>query len=231
MMTQQLSGILMTTDARSHANSAFFSLTALPAGYKLIRRLEIESARTFWALNVAALIPFAISFWMFSQVDRLLSSLYTVPEAGLVLGGIERIELSLLAIVLVIAMLSVHELCHGLAYRIFGAKPRYGVNLRKWVAYASAENYYLSRNAYIVVALAPLVILSLATLIGMALTGGIWRLVVILLGAANAGGAIGDLWFTWVCLRSPSTLLIRDFGDGAELYAPESLRDAAQHQN
>ena len=218
----------MTTDTRTSTDATFFALTTLPTGYGLVRRLGIETARTFWALNVAALVPFAISFWLFTLLDRLLTRLYTVPEPGMWLGSTERIELSLLAILLVVAMLSIHELCHGLAYRAFGAKPRYGVNLRKFVAYASAENYYISRNAYIVVALAPLVILSLATVIGMALTGGIWRLMVMLLGAANAGGSIGDLWFTWVCLRAPHTLLVRDFGDGAELFAPELARQVSQ---
>lgn len=221
----------MNTDARSRPDSTYFSLTTLPANYRLIRKLGIDSPRTFWALNIAALVPFLLSFWLFLQIDGLLNLYYRVSDPVIWLNSTERVELSLVVIPLVILMLAMHELCHGLAYRVFGAKPRYGVNLRKFVAYASAENYYISRNAYVVVALAPLVLLSLLTVIGIALTGGTVRLIVVLLGAANAGGAIGDLWFTWVCVRLPTSLLVRDHGDGAELYLPASLGQPAQDQD
>jgi hypothetical protein len=86
------------------------------------------------------------------------------------------------------------------------------------VAYASAKEYYLTRDAYLVVALAPLVAISVVVAIGMGLTGGGLRFILALMGAANAGASIGDLWFTWECLRQPSDLLVRDYGDGAELY-------------
>jgi hypothetical protein len=58
--------------------------------------------------------------------------------------------------------------------------------------------------------------------IGMALTGGDLRFVVGLMGAINAGSSVGDLWFAAVCLSHPRTLLVRDFGEGAELFTRRS---------
>jgi hypothetical protein len=88
------------------------------------------------------------------------------------------------------------------------------------VAYASAVDSYMTRDAYLIVALAPLVVITIGSIIGMALTDGVLRFLIALMGTMNAGAAIGDLWFTIECLRQPSSLLVRDFGEGAELYIP-----------
>lgn len=119
-------------------------------------------------------------------------------------------------------MLVVHELLHGVGFRLFGARVRYGFAPRKGVAFAAADDHYLTRNAYLIVALLPLVGITLLTLTLLPLTAGVTRVLVALIGAFNIGGAVGDLWFTWVCLRSPRTLLVRDFGEGADLYLQDS---------
>lgn len=199
----------------------FAALDVLPQGYTLAQRLDIDSQRKFIVLNLLGIIPLMAAFVIFSGMDWLLRMLNI--RSGLDLSlAMSALPLILITIIGMLVMLSVHELCHGLAFQLFGARPRYGVNLRKFVAYASADRYYLTRDAYIVVALAPLVILSIATVALMVFTGGWLRFIVMLLGAGNAGGAIGDLWFVTVCLHYPRHLLIRDFGEGADLYAPPS---------
>jgi len=196
------------------------ALHALPDDYTAIRRLEITSWQLALVLNLAGVIPLSIGAVVFFGVDRTLVSLASTPWLSIPLTTDSRYFFAGLAVVLVIVMLSLHELCHGLAFQAFGARPRYGINLRKAVAYARADQYYLPRNAYLVVALAPLVVISILTVILMGVTGGGLRFIIGLMGAANAGGATGDLWFTLVCLRYPKHLLVRDFGDGAELYVP-----------
>jgi len=191
---------------------------ALPPDYRLVRRLEIGSRRTFILLNVGSVGTLAVGALFFFGVDRLLVALNITPWIDVPLNSDTQFAFSILAIVMVILMLSFHEVCHGLAFRAFGAQPHYGINWRKAVAYARADQYYLPRNAYIVTALAPLIVISLLTVIVMALTGGGLRSVVALTGSANVGGAVGDLWFTAVCLRYPRRLLVRDFGEGAELF-------------
>ena len=194
----------------------FAALDHLPPDYILSERLAIESRRTFVLLNLASLLPLAAGALCFWAVDRALqalnvSPLFTVPSGNVLLTA-------LIVIVLMFVVLSVHELCHGLVFQAFGAHPKYGIDLGKGVAFASAKESYFTRDAYLIVALAPLVIISMLCVIAMALTGGEARFVAALMGTINAGSAVGDLWFTLVCLRYPRDLLVRDFGDGAELF-------------
>lgn len=206
--------------------TTFYALSSLPDGYRLVRRLHLDSSGAWWALNLASIVPLLLGLVVFGLIDVLLSGLYRPPAAlspVVAFTDENSLWLILLTLPLMVVMLAVHELCHGLVFRHFGAVVRYGVNLRKMVAYAAADGHYFSRNAYLVASLAPLVMISVATVLLMALTGGTARLVIMLLGAANAGGAIGDLWFSAVCRRYPPDLLVRDYGDGAELY----LREAA----
>ena len=194
----------------------FAALSSLPAGYILAGRLAIESRRTFILLNLASLLPLAGGALLFYGVDRALQTLGVSPAVTVPLDNPLLVALAIL--VLTPIELSVHELCHGLAFQAFGAHPKYGINLNKGVAYASATESYFTRDAYLIVALAPLLVISVLSVAGMALTEGGLRLVAALMGTINAGSAVGDLWFTLVCLRSPRDLLVRDFGDGAELY-------------
>jgi hypothetical protein len=206
------------------ANSVprFAALKALPPSYVLAHRLVIESRRTLLLLNLFSLIPLAVGAVFFLGIDQLLNALGVRPVLDVPLSNTSRLPLTILALVLVFVLLSAHELCHGLAFQAFGIRPRYGVNVRKGVAYASASDHFVTRDAYLIVAMAPLALITLGTVIGMALTGGGLRFVVALMGTVNAGSAVGDLWFFGVCLRYPRTLLVRDYGDGAELFTRQS---------
>jgi hypothetical protein len=199
----------------------FSTLEQLPAGYKQTSRLAIDSRRAFLRLNFASLIPLVIGLLFFNSIDQLLRLIQLPVLLSVPFNNGTRPAITVLALVMTVLLLSIHELCHGLAYRAFGAKVRYGINWRKAVAYAAAEHHYLTRDAYIVVALAPLVIITVACILGMALTDGVIRFLFGLMGTVNAGAAVGDVWFTLVCIRQPQTLLVRDYGDGAELYTTE----------
>jgi Putative zincin peptidase len=201
----------------------FGALSSLPPDYRLVRRLTIESRRTVMLLNLYSLAPLLVGaiFFMIGM-DQLLNSLHVRPLLDVPMTDETRVPLAVLTVILTILLLSIHELCHGLAFQLFGVRPRYGINLSKGVAYASASDHYLTRDAYLVVALAPLVMISLGAVILMALTGGSLRFVMALLGTLNAGSSVGDLWFVAVCVRYPRSLLVRDYGDGAELFTRQS---------
>src|SRR5260221_400912 len=115
----------------------FAALSALPSGYILADRLVIESRRTFILLNVFSLIPLIVGAVFFFAVDQLLNALGVRPVLDVPLTDASRLPLTFLSIPLVFVLLSIHELCHGVAFQAFGIRPRYGVNLRKGVAYAS----------------------------------------------------------------------------------------------
>ncbi len=116
-------------------------------------------------------------------------------------------------LVLMTAIIVPHEWLHGLAIRYYGGNPRYGVGLAHFIlpyAYATTDHRF-TRNQFIVVLLTPLVVL---TLVGVPLMLVFeWGWLVLPL-AANAGGAVGDLWMTLVLLGYPSHVTAEDHKTG-----------------
>lgn len=130
---------------------------------------------------------------------------------------IGRVVVLFLVIVLTFGL---HELLHGLAIRWMGHRPRYGMRLDMGVLYATADDACFPRNQFIVIALAPLMVI---TLVGMGLMLVLSDAVAYYIGlmiVLNASGAVGDLWMTWEVLRYPAHALIRDEADRIRVYMP-----------
>ena len=115
-----------------------------------------------------------------------------------------------------------HELCHGAAIRAFGGTPRYGFGVAYAVfpyAFATTDTRF-SRNQFLVVALAPLVLLTLLGLPVMVVFEWPWLAVPL---ALNAGGAVGDIWMALTLLSYPAEVSVVDSETGLKLYGPAGL--------
>ena len=139
---------------------------------------------------------------------------------GLVLGfsSLSGILQAILAVVVVTAvMIVLHEAVHGVGFWIFTrTMPVFA--FKGVYAYAAAPAWYLPKAQYLLVALAPLVVLSL---LGVALmlvvpTGGF--IILLLFLVSNASGAVGDLWVVGWLLRQPSKCYANDRGDAVTLF-------------
>ena len=65
----------------------------------------------------------------------------------------------------------IHELLHGLAMKITGApKINFGGYLRKFIFYAEADRHVLNRKQFALVALTPLVVVKVVSLVGIIFT-------------------------------------------------------------
>jgi len=110
-----------------------------------------------------------------------------------------------------------HELCHGLAIKAFGGQPSYGMGVAYFVfpyAFATTETRF-TRNQFLVIALAPLVVLTLIGVPVMILFEWPWLAVPL---ALNAGGAVGDVWMALILLSYPSEVTVLDSTTGLEVY-------------
>lgn len=118
-------------------------------------------------------------------------------------------------------VLLVHEWVHGITMQAYGARPKYGIIWKGLMFYASAPGYAFRRNQYLVVALAPLVVLSLLACLGILLLAGspiVWMMPVY--AVTNGGGSIGDLWMSLMILRYPSHAYVVDERDGMRIFLP-----------
>jgi hypothetical protein len=191
--------------------------TAEPSGdllaeYTLSRSLALQWTAVSTMGFVSALFGF-VGVYFFATGDSATFAFGIGSDAGWWNAG-----LSILAfLVLLFGVIVPHELVHGLAMQLYGGRPRYGVGLAYFVfpyAYATAEDRF-TRNQYLVITLAPLVVLTLLgtpVMVGLELP---WLAIPL---AANAGGAVGDVWMALTMLSYPSTVMVLDTRTGLSVY-------------
>jgi hypothetical protein len=112
-----------------------------------------------------------------------------------------------------------HELVHGAFFWLFTrSRPTFG--FRVWYAYAAAPGWFFPRGQYLVITLAPLVLLSVLGLILLTIVPQEAALLIILLAAIiNAASAVGDTWVAFLIIRERRPIVIEDLGDGMNFYA------------
>ena len=96
-------------------------------------------------------------------------------------------------------LIILHELIHGIAYRLVGApKISYGGNIREFVFYAAANKFIADRSSFFKVALAPFVVITALSIVTF-LIGNVyikWLAVGVLLGHTTlCGGDFAMLSF------------------------------------
>jgi hypothetical protein len=193
------------------------TLTELPPGYHADYHLSVTDPKQLVWLNILALVaivPFAaLSFgWL--------------ALAGQVRGGADgSASINLLLVLLTLLVLPLHELVHGVFIRWAGHTPRYGAKYTQlgplklpYVLFATTDDGFFWRNQFIVIALAPVVLITLAGLLLMSVLPlwlGYYVAVALVL---NGSGAVGDLWMTVVALRYAPDAVVRDEADSITVF-------------
>lgn len=186
----------------------------LPENYNEVLYWKLSHHKTLLVvLNLVGLALMGLALPLFFAWARLWP-----PAVESYSTGILQMGATFIAIALTIVL---HELTHGLALRAYGAQPKYGVLWQEMMFYATAAGHAFRRNAYIVIALAPLVGLSL---VGMALLmlplPGWLAWIVVFCTALNVGSAIGDMWLVRVALGYPPVAYVVDEKDGLRVFMP-----------
>jgi len=196
-----------------------FAVRSPPIEYTILKVLDLASRPVVILLNLAA-IPLVPIFYLFFD---LLRSMILPDHAFSLLTVSETLTFSLwqlLVIILgLIIMVIIHELIHGLFFWIytherpvFAIKPAY--------AFAAAPEWYVRRNAYFLIGLAPLILISVILVPLAVLLPSSSAAVVLLIAAMNAAGSLGDIVVvTWI-LFHPADSYIQDHGDRFILFLP-----------
>jgi Putative zincin peptidase len=193
----------------------------LPDGYTLACSIDLRNQpRLLLWLNLVGLGLLFLFAWLFFwlavrlrlAVDSGLSS-SNVPPAWWV---------TVVAILLAFAIvLLAHELVHGAFFwLITRSRPHFGLQIT--YAFAAAPEWYISRNPYLVVGLAPLVLITLAGVALLPLLPNALILPWVLALALNASGSVGDVYIIGYLLARPACTLVNDQGDSIHFYLPET---------
>jgi Putative zincin peptidase len=105
-------------------------------------------------------------------------------------------------------VLPLHELIHGVIFFTLGGRPHFGAKL-PFALYCGARQQLFRRNAYFVVGLAPLIVISLAGILLIFLVPGL-AAYALLAWVGNFAGAAGDILVVRRLLRLPQQVLIED---------------------
>ncbi|MAT44008.1 MAG: hypothetical protein CL609_16870 [Anaerolineaceae bacterium] len=194
----------------------------LPDTYVLDSTFDLKTNRKLLiGLNVIGLGLMVLFTWLFWQMvvwqrpEMNGSFSFSIKSIGSLLWGVVGFIFSMFLV------LVLHEIVHGFFFWVFTKnRPLFG--FKGAYAYAAAPDWYFPHGKYLVIGLAPLVVISLAGILLMPVFPLQWMWMLLVALVLNASGAVGDLAVcAWLLLKR-NPLLIRDFGDVIHIYAVES---------
>jgi hypothetical protein len=190
----------------------------LPPDYAPRGSIDLSTNHTaMLALSIASVVALLV----FGVLALYITALVRPDIAGgeFSLGASELLIGLVAVLVLTFLMIVVHELIHGLFFWLFTReRPTFG--FKGAYAYAAAPDWYMPRNQYAVVGLAPLVLMTLAGL-ALLLVIPVWAIPSLLfVVVTNAAGAVGDIAVVGWLLLQPRATLVNDIGDAVTLYRP-----------
>ena len=169
--------------------------------YRLVRAMSIAELKPFVVENIKKKNKYASSYMMLTYV-LLFGTIAFI--AFFPTENKEQFKTLLMYFGIGIALsfsllIILHELIHGMAYKIVGApKVTYGGNLREFVFYAAANKFVANRTSFFTVALAPFVVITVLSIVTF-LVGNVylkWLAVGVLLGHSTlCGGDFAMLSF------------------------------------
>ena len=186
------------------------SYAMLPQGYAPYASIDLlHNKKQFWIVNglsialcvVMLIPPFLLGY---SLLD--FNAEESLPAYFLRVGT---------AIVGLLAYIALHELTHGIVMMACGASVRYGYKVA--YAYAGSDAYF-TRPAYVVIALAPVVVWGVVFAVLTVCLPREWFWVVWLWQLVNVSSAAGDFYCTCRILRAPHETLVQDTGTAMTFY-------------
>lgn len=188
----------------------------LPKNFIQAWNLELKHhLRLNMILQIVGLGWMALSGWLL-----VLSVNVIRPDLQLsydyYFGNNPLLGLGLVVAVMVVAIV-LHELVHGLFFQVFsGHRPEYGIGTG--YAFAAMPDWYFPKKQYLVIGLSPLVLLTVLGLLLCLAVPTNWLAPLVIGMIINAGGAIGDMYICWRIGMDESDILVKDTGDGFQLY-------------
>jgi hypothetical protein len=186
-----------------------------PANSELVYSLRLmKNCAAMWAMNGASVILLIFFGWLFTGYLNLIRP----GILGEVISGSFKGLYFVIAILgIFCTLIVVHELVHGAFFWLFThQRPKFGI--RNWYAYAAAPGWYIAAREYLVIGLAPAVLLSAAGMILLAALPAEALIVTLFAVIVNAASSVGDLWIIFKLLGQRHPVIVEDRGDGVNFY-------------
>ena len=190
----------------------------VPDNYEIVKVIDAKNVKTMLLMNfVAILIAIPLISFFVKIVFR------SIFNENLVLSEIIPYYFSFLLIL--ILYLIMHELTHGIFYKIFThEKLTFGLTLT--VAYCGVPKIYVKRIPALITTLAPFVVFSIV--LGVPLFFEIKPLIFLLISllfSIHVSGCTGDLWVALILIFKyrGKKLLVNDTGPKQSFYVGKQI--------
>lgn len=197
--------------------------STLPEHYEMVWELDIKNGTRLniilqiaglgWMLLAGAMLTGCVT-WIRPNLWQAFAIAKSLPALA-VLG---------LLLLNMIITISLHELMHGLFFWLFSKQP-FQLGLGPGYAYAGMPGWFFPRDQYLVIGLAPLILLSGLGLIACAFVPLSWLAMLLTGMVINVGGAIGDMYVCLRISREGQQVLIMDTGDRFQVYRQQNTMD------
>jgi hypothetical protein len=196
----------------------------LPPNYHLSGKFDLKNLKQIIILNLIGLILLIFSIWFFSWIANQIRSgsdisfsieFSSIPSTLIALGKL---------LLTIIFVLGLHEGIHAFFFWIF-SKQKPLVGFKGAYAYAAMPGWYFPRNQYLMIGIAPLILITLIGILFMAILPISNLNLVLVALVINTSGAVGDLFVVIWLLTKPAETLALDQGDSIEFYVPGKLQN------
>ena len=186
----------------------------LPEGYDLCEMLDIAGdSKVFKRIALCSLLVVA---------GMIVLGAFAGPEASSAFsGGFAKGMFAVFVTVAgIVVYIFAHEWVHGIFIRFFtGEHAEYGFIRDMGVAYAKSS-WFFTRRAYIVIALAPVIVWGIILTLLMDDVPGEFFWCLYIIQIFNISGSAGDFYTVWRVTRMPKGVLIYDEGASMKFFAP-----------
>lgn len=182
----------------------------LPEGYREFKTVDLlNNKKEMLTVNLAALLLGAV---------MVLPAALLVPFHAYHKELLYNIFVPLLFLAALFLYILLHEAVHGVFMKkLSNVKPYFGF---KGLMYAYAgSTAFFDKRSYMLIALAPVVLLGLVLLLANLLLPVEWFWFVYIIQIVNISGAAGDIYVMNIIRKAPADTLVCDAGVSMKLYS------------
>ena len=177
----------------------------------------VDDQKTLKKLSRYSLVILIVSVLILQVIIGIMQAFYQFSKTLIPLD-IKHIVIELINFVaLFIMILIIHEAIHGIFFKLFDSNARIKFGYQTGMVYTSSPGSRYTRNQYIVIALMPCLIISLALI-------ALFPIVVPhsslfdILTATHLSTCIGDFYLINQLLKAPKDVKVEDTKKGITLY-------------
>jgi len=194
----------------------------LPPHYRPSGKFDLKNMRQIIIMNLAGLVLLIFSIWFFGWLANSLrgssATSFSFQFTSLATAIIAIGKL----IFTIVFVLIVHEGFHALFFWVF-SRQKPIVGFKGAYAYAAMPGWYFPRNQFMLIGIAPLIIISLIGFLLLAILPISTLNLVLVALIINTSGAVGDLFVVLWLLTKPKETFAHDKIESIEFYVPAEL--------